>query len=79
MLISCAEYIFFYTIVANFNGPLAAVVDRIDDATHIKVAKYEATLTLKFVSHQTIYEAVATLLRKRFLSAEDMSFPTIIH
>jgi hypothetical protein len=24
-----------------------------------------------------MYEAVATLLRKRFLSAEDVSFPTI--
>ena len=41
------EYISFYTIVANYNGTLAADVARIDDATHIKAVKYEATLTLK--------------------------------
>ena len=39
-----AEYISFYTIVTNYNGPLVADSARIDDATHIKVAKYEATL-----------------------------------
>ena len=42
-----AEYITFYTIVANYNGALAADIARIGNATHIKAAKYEATLTLK--------------------------------
>ena len=41
------EYISFYTIVANYNGVLAADIAHINDVTHIKVAKYEATLTLK--------------------------------
>ena len=44
---ACAEYISFYAIVTNHNGPLAADVARIDDTTHIKVAKYGANLMLK--------------------------------
>ena len=42
-----AEYISFYTIVSNYDGPLAADIARIDDATHIKVAKYEANFVLE--------------------------------
>ena len=34
-----AEYISFYTIVSNYDGPLAVDVAHIDDATHIKAAK----------------------------------------
>ena len=41
-----AEYISFYTIVTNYNGPLATAQARIDVATHIKVAKYGAILAL---------------------------------
>ena len=49
----------------------------IDDATHIKGSKIRSYLDAQIDTHQTMYEAVATLLRKRFLSAEDVSFPTI--
>eukprot|EP00986_Skeletonema_menzelii_P017180 scaffold18075_cov91-Skeletonema_menzelii.AAC.1 len=34
-----AEYISFYAIVTNYNGPLTTAQARIDVATHIKVAK----------------------------------------
>ena len=40
------EYISFYTIVTNYNRPLAAEIARIDVATYIKVANCEATSTL---------------------------------
>eukprot|EP00986_Skeletonema_menzelii_P017249 scaffold18505_cov108-Skeletonema_menzelii.AAC.1 len=42
-----AEYISFYAIVTNYNGPLATPQARIDIATHMKVAKLEAILALK--------------------------------
>ena len=42
----CNEDIPFYTIVTNYNGPLAADTARIDVATHIKVAQYGASSTL---------------------------------
>ena len=42
-----AEFISFYTFFDNYNGSLTAGIARINDATHIKAAKYEATLTLK--------------------------------
>ena len=40
------EYIFFYTIVSNYDGPLAAEIARIDVATHVKGTKYGASSTL---------------------------------
>ena len=40
------EYIYFYTIVTNYNGPLAADITCIDAATHTKVAKFEASSSL---------------------------------
>ena len=40
------EYIYFYAIVTNYNGPLAADIACVDVATHIKVAKFEASSTL---------------------------------
>ena len=47
MKFAWAEYISFDTIVNNYNGVLAADIAHINDVTHIKMAKYEATLTLK--------------------------------
>ena len=40
------EYIYFYTIVTDYNRPLAADITCIDVATHIKVAKFEASSSL---------------------------------
>ena len=44
---ACAEYISFLTIVTNNIEPLSAARARIDDATHIKAAKYESSSALK--------------------------------
>ena len=41
-MIACTEYISFYTIVTNYNGPLAVDIVRINDATHLEVAKCRA-------------------------------------
>ena len=40
------EYIYLDTINVNYNGPLAADITCIDAATHIKVAKFEASSSL---------------------------------
>ena len=41
--VGCAEYISFFAILTNCNGPIAAPQARIDVATHTKVAKYGAS------------------------------------
>ena len=43
-----AEYISFYTIITNYNGPLASDVACINIITHITVARYGAILALKW-------------------------------
>ena len=50
-MIACTEYISFYTIVTNYNGPLAVDIVRINDATHLKVAKCRATGTIAEFDH----------------------------
>jgi len=37
---ACAIYISFYTIVINYNGPLAVTQDHIHVAAHIEESKY---------------------------------------
>ena len=41
------EYISFFAIVTNYNGPLASAQARIDVATHVKGSQHEANSTLK--------------------------------
>ena len=50
---------YFYTIVANYNGPLAADLARVDGAAHMQAAKDEAKsmLTLTLIR---LYEDVAS-------------------
>ena len=47
MQVVWAEYISFYGIVTDYNGPLATAQARIHVATHIEVAKDEDILALK--------------------------------
>eukprot|EP00986_Skeletonema_menzelii_P014865 scaffold10489_cov91-Skeletonema_menzelii.AAC.1 len=58
----CAEYISFYAIGTNYNGPIAAPQPRIDDTTHINVVKYGASYELMTGHHQVAYKAVASRL-----------------
>ena len=77
MKFTCAEHISFYTVVANFSGPLAAALAHIDDATHIKVAKYEA-LYLDAQQLDSPRLAVASQLHIKFAWAESISFGSIV-
>lgn len=47
MKVACAEYISFYTTFTNPNGSPAVDLARIEVATHVMVANYEANLKLK--------------------------------
>ena len=51
-------HISFYTIVTNYNGPLAVDMTRNDIATHIEITKYEVSCTL--ILTKAVYEAIVS-------------------
>ena len=57
---------FFYTIVTNYNEPLAAAQAHIFVATHINVSQYSHVALHYIGLHQVSYETVAPPLQAWF-------------